>query len=72
MARAKFTIEKAYDELEEIVSQLESDEITLADSLAYYKKGIKLLEKCQNILDTVEKEMITLKETGEEIDEKTN
>jgi len=66
MARAKFTVEKAYEELEEIIEKLESEETTLADSLTYYKKGVKLLEKCQTVLDTVEKEMIILKENGEE------
>ncbi|MGN0466685.1 MAG: exodeoxyribonuclease VII small subunit [Lachnospiraceae bacterium] len=66
MAREKFTIEKAYEELEGIIAKLESEEITLEDSLNYYKKGVKLLEKCQTVLDTVEKEMIILKETGEE------
>lgn len=66
MARAKFTVEKAYEELEEIIEKLESEETTLADSLTYYKQGVKLLEKCQTVLDTVEKEMIILKENGEE------
>lgn len=60
MARAKFSIEKAYEELEEMIAKLESEEVNLADSLDYYKKGVKLLEKCQTMLDTVEKEMITL------------
>lgn len=61
MARAKFTVEKAYEELEEIIKKLESDETTLSESMTFYKKGVALLEKCQKELDTVEKEMIVLK-----------
>ncbi len=61
---AKFTVEKAYEELEEIIRNLESEETTLEDSLKYYKKGVTLLDKCQNVLDTVEKEMIILKDNN--------
>lgn len=60
MARKKFTIEDAFLQLETIVTKLEQEETTLSDSLALYTEGMKLVKKCQDSLDTVEKELIIL------------
>lgn len=58
----KFLIEEAFVELDEIIRELESDKISLADSMELYKKGIKLLGKCSQSLDKTEKEIIVLQE----------
>ena len=62
MARAKFSIEKAFEELDEILSRLEDPDLSLSDSMDYYKKGVKLLDKCGQTLDKTEKEIIVLQE----------
>lgn len=62
MARAKFSIEKAFEELDEILSRLEDPDLSLSDSMEYYKKGVKLLDKCRQALDKTEKEIIVLQE----------
>ena len=62
MARAKFSIEKAFEELGEILSRLEDPDLSLSDSMEYYKKGVKLLDKCGQALDKTEKEIIVLQE----------
>ena len=62
MARTKFSIEKAFEELDEIIGRLEDPELSLSDSMKYYKKGVKLLEKCDQTLDKTEKEIIVLQE----------
>lgn len=62
MARTKFSIEKAFEELDEIIGRLEDPELSLSDSMEYYKKGVKLLEKCDRTLDKTEKEIIVLQE----------
>ncbi|HIX73172.1 MAG: exodeoxyribonuclease VII small subunit [Clostridiales bacterium] len=62
MARAKFSIEKAFEELDEILSRLEDPDLSLSDSMEYYKKGVKLLDKCGQALDKTEKEIIVLQE----------
>lgn len=62
MAKAKFSIEKAFEELDEILSRLEDPDLSLSDSMEYYKKGVKLLDKCGQALDKTEKEIIVLQE----------
>lgn len=62
MARAKFSIEKAFEELDEILGRLEDPDLSLSDSMEYYKKGVKLLDKCGQALDKTEKEIIVLQE----------
>ncbi|CVI69770.1 MAG TPA: exodeoxyribonuclease VII small subunit [Candidatus Anaerobutyricum stercoris] len=62
MAKTKFSIEKAFEELDEILNRLEDPELSLSDSMDYYKKGVKLLDKCGQTLDKTEKEIIVLQE----------
>ena len=64
MAKTKFQIEDAYKELDELIAHLESEETSLSEAFTDYKKGMKLLEKCQSTLDTIEKEVILLREDG--------
>ena len=46
----------------EILNRLEDPELSLSDSMDYYKKGVKLLDKCGQTLDKTEKEIIVLQE----------
>ncbi len=62
MAKSKFSIEDALKELDEILAQLETPELSLSDSMELYKKGVKLLDKCNQALDKTEKEIIILQE----------
>ena len=62
MAKTKFSIEKAFEELDEILERLDDPELSLSDSMEYYKKGVKLLDKCNQTLDKTEKEIIVLQE----------
>jgi len=50
--RLKF--EEALHQLEAIVRALEEEGLTLEDSLAYYQKGIKLVQLCRQRLQEVE------------------
>ncbi len=62
MAKNRFTVEEAFTELSQIINELEDPNLPLDASMALYKKGVKLLERCQASLDKTEKEMIVLKE----------
>ena len=64
MAKTKFQIEDAYKELDQLIAHLEAEDTSLSEAFDDYKKGMKLLEKCQNTLDTIEKEVILLKDEG--------
>ncbi|MDD7113260.1 MAG: exodeoxyribonuclease VII small subunit [Lachnospiraceae bacterium] len=62
MAKTRFSIEEAFEELDQIVKELESSELNLSDSMNLYKKGVRLLDKCSQTLDKTEKEIIVLQE----------
>ena len=62
MAKTKFSIEGAFEQLEDIIEQLSSEEISLSDSMDLYKKGVKILDKCSQTLDNTQKEIIILQE----------
>lgn len=48
------SFEEALRELESIVSKLESDDITLEDSVKLYEEGIKLSKICTEVLEKAE------------------
>ncbi|MCR4801538.1 MAG: exodeoxyribonuclease VII small subunit [Lachnospiraceae bacterium] len=60
-AKAK-SIEKSFQELDEILEQLEDEEVTLEDSFKLYQKGMKLVKECNTSIDKVEKELIVISE----------
>ena len=62
MAKTKFSIEGAFEQLEDIIEQLSSEEISLSDSMDLYQKGVKILDKCSQTLDKTQKEIIILQE----------
>lgn len=61
------TFEESMTELEGIVTQLETGDITLDDSLKLFEQGIKLAKGCQKKLDDAEKKVkiLTSDENGE-------
>lgn len=62
--KAEITLEEAFDQLEQIISQLEKEEITLEQSFQIYKEGMELLKYCNDTLDTVEKKVLKINESG--------
>ncbi len=54
-------------ELEKITKELESDELTLDDSIEKFENGMKISKECKEMLDNVEKR-ITILIDGEEKD----
>jgi len=49
--------EKAFEELEQIVKRLESEELPLDESLQLFEKGIRLSRFCNQKLEEVEKKI---------------
>ena len=67
--------ESALEELEQVVEQLESGELSLEDSLAAFEKGVGLVRFCNQKLNEVEKkiEMLVRDKEGKlELKELTN
>jgi exodeoxyribonuclease VII small subunit len=48
------TYETLYQELQEVVNQLEAGTLPLEESLELYEQGVQLAAACQRLLDTAE------------------
>ena len=62
--KEEFDVEKALERLEEINEILSKSGTSLKDSMALYKEGVDLSDKCKENLEGVEKEIKIL--SGEE------
>jgi exodeoxyribonuclease VII small subunit len=56
--------EQALAELETVVAQMESGDLSLDDSLAAFERGVKLTRQCQQALKTAELKVQSLTEDG--------
>lgn len=59
---AKKNFEGSLEKLEKLVSELESGELGLDDSIKKYEEGIKLYKSCKEILSESEKKINILTE----------
>ena len=57
--------EDALNELEQIIAELESGELTLDESLERYERGIKALNACRKVLSQAEQKIQLLLRTSE-------
>ena len=61
-----FNFEKAVENLEQLVSSMESGELSLEDSLKAFETGIKLTRECQTALKEAEQKIqILMNEEGD-------
>jgi len=58
--------EQALSELENLVEQLESGELSLDQSLQQFKRGVELTRHCQGILEQAQQIVEQLIETNDE------
>ena len=67
----ELTFEEAIEKLEKIVTQLETGNLSLDDSVKKFKNGMELSKHCNQILNKAEKEITILleKEDGEVVEE---
>ena len=61
----KVSLEESFEQLETIIDQMKTGDMTLEDSFKKYEEGMKLIKNCSNSIDRVEKKLIVL-ENGEE------
>lgn len=57
---AKKNFELSLEQLEKIVSDLESGDLSLEDSIKKFEDGIKLSKMCSKMLDETEKKILML------------
>lgn len=60
MSAKKVTFEQQLQRLEEIVASLEKGDVPLADSLALFEEGTKLIGACSRQLDQAEQQVVKL------------
>ncbi len=73
MSETKFKLEKALEELDEIVKKLEDKNVTLDESVKLFQKGVELSRKCSENLTQIKGSVIKLKDeldslSGEKFD----
>ncbi|MFC1668620.1 exodeoxyribonuclease VII small subunit [Chlamydiota bacterium] len=61
--KKKVTLEGALNSLEEIISDMESEELSLEDSLTKYQEGIEIIKLCTQKLQAAEKKVEVLVKT---------
>lgn len=61
----KLTMEESFREMEHILEQLESKDVTLEDSFQLYKQGMDYLKHCNELIDQVEKQVQMLNDDGD-------
>ena len=61
MAAKKVTFEQQIARLEEIVAALERGDVQLADSLALFEEGTRLVSRCSAMLDGAQQQIMKLR-----------
>jgi exodeoxyribonuclease VII small subunit len=59
------SLEDLFQNLDEVISRLEGEEVSLEESFQLYQEGMNMLKQCNATIDTVEKKVQILDEDGE-------
>lgn len=60
-----FSLENAFEQLEDVIERLQDNEISLEDAFKEYEQGMQLLKHCSESIDRVEKQVMKISESGE-------
>lgn len=60
MSEKKQSFEESMKELEQIAKELESDDLSLDESIKKFEKGMSLSKQCKETLDNAEKKITIL------------
>ena len=55
-------IEDNFEQLEDIISKMQSDRITLEQSFELFNKGLSLVQDCNNQIEKIEKQIKIIEE----------
>lgn len=63
-------LEELFSKIEDVISGMEDDEVSLEDAFSLYQQGISLVKLCNEKIDRVEKDIQILNQNdGEDEDE---
>lgn len=60
----KITLEEALQKLEDAVTRLQTDGISLEESFQVYQQGMEYVKFCSQTIDQVEKKVLMLNQEG--------
>ena len=63
--KTTFSLEEAFEQLDGMLEELESPQISLDKSFESYQAAMELLKKCDASIDQVEKKVLALNAEGE-------
>ena len=64
---SKESLEELFEQLGNILEDMENPELSLEDAVMLYEQGMKKIQRCNQKLDTVEKKMLQITEDGTEV-----
>lgn len=64
----KENLEEMFDRLDQVIGTLEGEDVSLEEAFGLYDQGMKLIRRCNQTIDEVEKKILVLDENGEKHD----
>ena len=61
----KENLEEMFDRLDQVIGNLEGEDVSLEEAFGLYDQGMKLIRRCNQTINEVEKKILVLDENGE-------
>lgn len=61
----KEKLEEMFDRLDQVIGTLEGEDVSLEEAFGLYDQGMKLIRRCNQTINEVEKKILVLDENGE-------
>ena len=61
----KENLEEMFDRQDQVIGTLEGEDVSLEEAFGLYDQGMKLIRRCNQTINEVEKKILVLDENGE-------
>ena len=61
----KENLDEMFDRLDQVIGTLEGEDVSLEEAFGLYDQGMKLIRRCNQTINEVEKKILVLDENGE-------
>ena len=61
----KENLEEMFDRLDQVIGTLEGEDVSLEEAFGLYDQGMKLIRRCNQTINEVEKKILVLDVNGE-------
>ena len=61
----KENLEEMFDRLDQVIGTLEGEDVSLEEAFGLYDQGMKLIRRCNQTINEVDKKILVLDENGE-------